>query len=77
MKIDEWPTLGEMIESGKRVVVFMDSKADVDSVDFILPEFQMVCQCFLVAPHPTQGDVRFGRPLSPSRIRPSHAAWIE
>ncbi|KAG6841908.1 hypothetical protein H0H93_004154, partial [Arthromyces matolae] len=42
MKYSDWPTLGEMIESGKRVVVFMDAGADTSLVDFILPEFSMV-----------------------------------
>ena len=41
MKRTEWPTLGSMIDSGKRVVVFMDYNVD-GSVDYILPEFQMV-----------------------------------
>lgn len=39
---DEWPTLGEMISSGKRVVVFMDFGAETGGVDYILPEFEMV-----------------------------------
>ncbi|KIL57774.1 hypothetical protein M378DRAFT_27832 [Amanita muscaria Koide BX008] len=42
MKYNEWPTLGEMIDSGKRVVVFLDSSADTSKVDFILPEFPMI-----------------------------------
>jgi len=42
MKQSGWPTLGQMIDSGKRVVVFMDSGADNGGVDYILPEFQMV-----------------------------------
>lgn len=42
MKQSEWPTLGEMIEKGKRVVVFLDAGADGNAVDFILPEFDMV-----------------------------------
>ncbi|KAI0032912.1 PLC-like phosphodiesterase [Vararia minispora EC-137] len=41
MKRTEWPTLGSMIDSGKRVVVFLDSGAD-GSVDYILPEFEMI-----------------------------------
>lgn len=39
----DWPTLGQMIDSGKRVVVFLDAGANTSSVDFILPEFEMVC----------------------------------
>ncbi|KAG6826451.1 hypothetical protein H0H93_016493 [Arthromyces matolae] len=42
MKYSDWPTLGEMIESGKRVVVFMDAGADTSLVNFILPEFSMI-----------------------------------
>lgn len=42
MKNSEWPTLGEMIDSGKRVVVFLDAGADTSQVDFLLPEFEMV-----------------------------------
>jgi hypothetical protein len=50
MKQSDWPTLGEMINSGKRVVVFLDAGAngiDGGVVDFILPEFDMVRNCFL------------------------------
>ena len=36
--LDSWPTLGELISSGKRLVVFLDSGAD-DSVPYILNEF--------------------------------------
>ena len=39
----QWPTLGELIDSGKRVVVFLDAGADDDrSVPYILPEFPNV-----------------------------------
>ena len=38
-----WPTLGQMIESGKRVVVFVDHGADwYGSANYILPESQTV-----------------------------------
>ncbi|KAK7023643.1 hypothetical protein VNI00_016605 [Paramarasmius palmivorus] len=42
LAIDDWPTLGEMIEAGKRLVVFLDNGANTTEVPFILPEFQMV-----------------------------------
>ncbi|KAK0448364.1 PLC-like phosphodiesterase [Desarmillaria tabescens] len=41
MKRGDWPTLGEFIDSGKRVIVFLDYGVD-DSVDFILSEFTML-----------------------------------
>lgn len=45
MAQSDWPTMGSMIDSGKRLVVFMDAGADTsgDTVDFILPEFENVC----------------------------------
>ncbi|KDQ53667.1 hypothetical protein JAAARDRAFT_420469 [Jaapia argillacea MUCL 33604] len=43
VKQSDWPTLGELIDSGKRVVVFLDAGAsDGSTVDYILPEFQMI-----------------------------------
>ncbi|KAJ7062606.1 PLC-like phosphodiesterase [Mycena amicta] len=54
VKQSDWPTLGEMIDSGKRVVVFMDSGADgADAVDFIMPEFQMIWEAPFSSTDPT------------------------
>ena len=36
---DQWPTLGEMILSGKRVVMFMDYNANQTAVPYVLDEF--------------------------------------
>lgn len=49
-----WPTLGQMIETGKRVVIFMD-KGATDAhhnavVDFIIPQFQHVCAVIVSCP---------------------------
>lgn len=43
LKRDDWPTLGSMIASGRRLVVFLDAGADPTQVASILPEFAMVC----------------------------------
>jgi len=32
----DWPTLGEMIDSGKRLVTFLDNQADFTSVPYIV-----------------------------------------
>ncbi|KAL0063565.1 hypothetical protein AAF712_009182 [Marasmius tenuissimus] len=42
MARSEWPTLGELIDSGKRVIVFLDAGAEDGGVDSILPEFTMI-----------------------------------
>jgi hypothetical protein len=31
-----WPTLGSLIDSGKRLITFMDSNANFDSVPYII-----------------------------------------
>lgn len=38
----DWPTLKEMLDSGKRVVVFMDKGAEDGTVPYILPQFNMM-----------------------------------
>jgi hypothetical protein len=39
MKLNDWPTLGEMILSGQRVVMFLDYSADQDKYPWLLDEF--------------------------------------
>lgn len=38
LALADWPTLGDLIDAGSRLVVFMDYPAD-DTVTYILPEF--------------------------------------
>jgi len=35
----QWPTLGSLIDSGKRLITFMDASADFNSVPYIIEEF--------------------------------------
>ncbi|KAL1748991.1 PLC-like phosphodiesterase [Schizophyllum fasciatum] len=35
----DWPTLGEMIDNGKRLVTFLDNQADTSSVSYLVDEF--------------------------------------
>nr|OQO20979.1 hypothetical protein B0A51_09668 [Rachicladosporium sp. CCFEE 5018] len=39
LAISDWPTLRALIQSNKRLIVFVDSKADTTKVPYILPEF--------------------------------------
>jgi len=39
---DQWPTLGQMILSGKRVVMFMDYQANQTAVPYILDQFSHI-----------------------------------
>ncbi|KAF8304909.1 PLC-like phosphodiesterase [Clavulina sp. PMI_390] len=37
-----WPTLGQMIDAGTRLVVFMDYNTDTSAAPYILPEFNYI-----------------------------------
>jgi len=67
-----WPTLGSMISSGKRVVIFMDSFADPTKVNYILPEFTYMWEtafdqtspsfpCTVDRPASLKGEIPTGR----------------
>lgn len=68
----DWPTLGSMISSGKRVVIFLDSYANQTAVDFILDEFTYMWEtpfdqtnqsfpCNVDRPHGLRGQTPTGR----------------
>lgn len=40
----DWPTLGEMIDAGKRIVLFLDAGADQAKVPYLLDEFSQVSE---------------------------------
>ncbi|KAG6879867.1 hypothetical protein C0992_010536 [Termitomyces sp. T32_za158] len=42
IQASSWPTLGSMIDSGKRLVTFMDNQADLTAVPYIIDEFTNV-----------------------------------
>ncbi|KAJ5921010.1 PLC-like phosphodiesterase [Penicillium verhagenii] len=42
MSLDDWPTLSEMILTGKRAVVFMDYEADQSEYPYLLDEFSQM-----------------------------------
>lgn len=46
MKASEWPTLREMIDSGKRVVTFLDTGAEQGDVPFLIHQFDNVRPSF-------------------------------
>ncbi|KAJ8518941.1 hypothetical protein ONZ45_g4017 [Pleurotus djamor] len=50
---DDWPTLGSMIESGKRLVVFFDAGAAPIQNPAILPEFAMIWETPFSVTDPT------------------------
>ncbi|KAI8990557.1 PLC-like phosphodiesterase [Trametes punicea] len=42
LTVDAWPTLGSLIDSGKRLVAFLTTKADFNSVPYLIDEFSNV-----------------------------------
>jgi hypothetical protein len=49
----QWPSLGSMINSGKRLVVFMDNGANDTSVPYLIPEFSNVWETAFDVTDPT------------------------
>jgi hypothetical protein len=39
LTLNEWPTMGSLIDSGKRVLAFMDNQADFSQVPWLIDEF--------------------------------------
>lgn len=67
-----WPTLGSMITSGKRVVIFLDAHANSSQVPYILDEFSYMWEtpfdetntsfpCVVDRPHQLRNTVPTGR----------------
>jgi len=60
----QWPTLGDMIDSGKRLVVFMDNGANDTNFPYLIPEFTNIWETafdvtdpsFSCAVNRSQGD---------------------
>lgn len=40
-KYSDWPTLGNILDSGKLVAVFLDIRTNMTAVDLILSEFEI------------------------------------
>ena len=62
LAFDAWPTLGEMIDAGRRLVVFMDYGADIKKVDFILDEFAYYFETPFNTLDPTFNQCSIDRP---------------
>lgn len=39
LALSEWPTLGDLIDGGRRVVVFIDNQANFQQVPYLIDEF--------------------------------------
>jgi len=69
MMREDWPTLKEMLDSGKRIVFFIDKAADEQSVPYLLSQFNMMWEDDYDPIHlkfPCRVD-RTSGPLSPSQ----------
>ncbi|KAJ5278719.1 hypothetical protein N7478_004091 [Penicillium angulare] len=63
---DDWPTLGDLIDSGKRLVAFLDYGADTSTVDYILDEFAYYFETPYDVTDSTFSDCSIDRPSGAS-----------
>ncbi|RJE20337.1 hypothetical protein PHISCL_07334, partial [Aspergillus sclerotialis] len=66
LPMDKWPTMGEMIESGKRLVVFLDYGASPSKVPYILDEFAYYFETPYDVTDPSFPDCSINRPPNAS-----------
>ncbi|KAF8898964.1 PLC-like phosphodiesterase [Infundibulicybe gibba] len=61
----EWPTLGSMIDSGKRLVTFLDNGANAAAVPYLIDEFTNVWETAFNVIDPAAFDcsLLFGQPV--------------
>ncbi|KAK4507730.1 hypothetical protein PRZ48_001465 [Zasmidium cellare] len=62
LQIGDWPTYGELIASGKRVVVFLDYGANETKVPYVLDEFTYYFETPFSQTDPTFSQCRLDRP---------------
>ncbi|KAL1891422.1 hypothetical protein Sste5346_007685 [Sporothrix stenoceras] len=66
LTLDQWPTLAELISSGKRLIVFMDYHADVSQVNYILDEFTYLYETPYDTTDPNFAECTLDRPAGAS-----------
>lgn len=66
LALDQWPTLAELISSGKRLIVFMDYHADTSQVNYILDEFTYLYETPYDTTDPSFAECTLDRPAGAS-----------
>ncbi|KAK2747532.1 hypothetical protein FQN57_002025 [Myotisia sp. PD_48] len=62
LPIDKWPTMRELIKSGKRMIVFLDYKADVKRVPYILDQYEYYFETPFSTTDPNFRQCKIDRP---------------
>ncbi|KAF5384873.1 hypothetical protein D9615_001336 [Tricholomella constricta] len=61
LQASSWPTLGSMIDSGKRLVTFLDNQADITVVPYLIDEFTNIWETAFNVLDPAQFDCSVNR----------------
>lgn len=75
MTLDDWPTLGELIISGKRVITFIDYNFDTDAVPYMLWEFYNMWETPF-SPTDTEFPCTLGRPAGISEEKQREMLYL-
>ena len=65
MRIQDWPTIAEMVESNTRLVTFISSGADMNQVPYLLPEYAFLFETNFGIEAPDQYACQSSRPPYP------------
>jgi hypothetical protein len=76
MRIEDWPTVAEMVSSNKRLVTFLSEGADQTKADFLLPEFKYLFETNFWISDPTSYSCKPSRPRWPDHRIPSRLSLV-
>jgi hypothetical protein len=76
MRISDWPTIASMISANKRLVTFLSSGADENTVPYLLPEFDYIFETDFGIESPVQFSCAPARPSYPGSYVPDRLALV-
>ncbi|KAL9082427.1 MAG: hypothetical protein Q9159_006416 [Coniocarpon cinnabarinum] len=76
MRVDDWPTIDEMLDSGKRAVTFLSNGADEDRIPWLLSEFDYVFETAYDNEDPENFDCEVERPCWPHSMVPDRLSFV-
>jgi hypothetical protein len=72
MQISDWPTIASMVSANKRLVTFLSSGADENTVPYLLPEFDYIFETDFGIESPDQYSCAPARPSYPGSYVPDN-----
>ncbi|KAI5363955.1 Putative PLC-like phosphodiesterase, TIM beta/alpha-barrel domain superfamily [Septoria linicola] len=76
MRLEDWPTIAELVESNQRLITFLSRGADEDLVPFLLPEFDYLFETNFINDNPWEFGCDASRPWYGQHYTPNMLALV-